>query len=215
MIKTSVNALTFGGTTGGDLQILGGQNGNKPFGVISIAQETSWRDETKTSGFNSRTTWMNCKFNDRLLDKIQRNGGFYKGDELVVEGQIVQRKGNNNQTYTEIQVDAIVSHTPKALKELARQSGFNQPAKPVSQPQQQQQGGWGQPQQPVNQRQPVQQSRPQHNAQPSQPQHNAQPSQPQHNAQPSQPQQQWQDPNQQDNIPYEDGGEFYGSVNQQ
>ena len=207
MIKTSVNALTFGGTTGGDLQILGGQNGNKPFGVISIAQETSWRDETKTSGFNSRTTWMNCKFNDRLLDKIQRNGGFYKGDELVVEGQIVQRKGNNNQTYTEIQVDAIVSHTPKALKELARQSGFNQPAKPVSQPQQQQQqGGWGQPQQPVNQRQPVQQSRPQHNAQPSQPQHNAQP---------SQPQQQWQDPNQQDNIPYEDGGEFYGSANQQ
>lgn len=194
MIKTNVNNLTFGGTTGGDLQILGGQHGNKSFGVISIAQETSWRDETKPSGFNSRTTWMNCKFNDRLLDKIQRNGGFYKGDELVVEGQLVQRKGNNNQTYTEIQVDAIVSHIPKALKELAKQSGFNQHAKPVSQPQQQ--GGWGQPQQPTNQRQPAQQSRPQHNAQPSQ------------------PQQQWQDPNQQDNVPYEEGGEFYGSVNQ-
>ena len=194
MIKTNVNALTFGGSTGGDLQVFGGQNGNKPFGVISIAQETSWPDQSKPGGFAKRTTWMNCKFNDRLLEKIQRNGGFFKGDDLVVEGALVQRKGNNDVTYTEIQVSAIVSHTPKALKELAKQHGLNQRAQPVSQqPSQPQQGGWGQPQQPS---QPA-----------SQPQHQHQP--PQH-----QPQQNW--PNNQNNqdMPYEEGGEFYGSRQQ-
>ena len=129
MIKTNENCITFGGTLGNDLDIKQGQN--KPFGVTSVAQTTYWPKQGE-QGFNERTTWMNIKLNGNMLSKVETNGGLFKGDEIVVKGYLTQRKLNSGSTITEIQVESIISHFPKALKDLAKQSGLNQ------QPQQQQ-----------------------------------------------------------------------------
>ncbi|EPR7484015.1 TPA: single-stranded DNA-binding protein [Vibrio parahaemolyticus] len=132
MIKTNENSITFGGTLGKDLEIKGGQNGQKPFGVVSVAQTTYWPKPQGEQGFNERTTWMNIKLNDKLLNKVSQHGGFWKGDEVVVKGHLVQRKvGQEGHIITEIQVESIVSHLPKAVKDLAKQAGYNQPATPA------------------------------------------------------------------------------------
>ncbi|NVP00644.1 single-stranded DNA-binding protein, partial [Photobacterium damselae subsp. damselae] len=170
MIKTNCNAILFRGTLGKDLEVKQGSNGGKSFGSVSCAQTTSWPNE-RTSWPNQRTTWMNLKFNDSMLQKVQRNGGLFKGDEIVVEGYLVQRKGSNNSTITEIQVQNIVSHLPKVLRDLAKQSGINNHSQPV-QPQQQN----VQPQQFA---QPVQPQQPQQEQQYAQLQQFAQPVQPQ------------------------------------
>jgi single-strand DNA-binding protein len=132
MIKTNENSTTFGGTLGKDLEIKGGQKGNKSFGVVSVAQTTYWPKPQGEQGFNERTTWMNIKLNDKLLNKVSQHGGFWKGDEVVVKGFLVQRKvGQEGHIITEIQVESIVSHLPKAVKDLAKQAGYNQPAQPA------------------------------------------------------------------------------------
>lgn len=132
MIKTNDNSVTFGGTLGKDLEIKGGQSGQKPFGVVSVAQTTYWPKPQGEQGFNERTTWMNIKLNDNLLNKVSQHGGFWKGDEVVVKGYLVQRKvGQEGHVITEIQVESIVSHLSKALKDLAKQAGLNQPAQPA------------------------------------------------------------------------------------
>ena len=123
MIKTNVNSITFGGSLGKDLELKGGQNGNKQFGVVSVAHTKSWPLNDGSGNFGEKTCWMTLKFNDMLLDKIARNGGFYKGDELIVEGSLTQREvqdGNVKKVLTEIQVDSIISHTPKALKNMGK-----------------------------------------------------------------------------------------------
>ncbi|MCD9476339.1 single-stranded DNA-binding protein [Photobacterium carnosum] len=161
MIKFNCNTITFGGTLGKDLEVKDGTNGSKPFGFVSCVQTTSWSNNQ--GGFNERATWMTLKFNDSMIQKIDRNGGFFKGDEVIVEGYLVQRKGTNNNTIIEIQVQNVIAHLPKAIRDLAKQSGYNAPAQPVypAQPVQQQQ----QYSQPVQQQQqysqPVQQQQPQ------------------------------------------------------
>ena len=194
MIKTNDNEIRFGGTLGKDLELKGGNNGQNPFGVTSIAQTTSW-PKKDGPGFNERTTWMNIKFNGPALQKVQRNGGLYKGDEIVVKGYLVQRPvGEQGHMLTEIQVDSIVSHLPKALKDLAKQAGLNKP----SQPQQQNQYANN------NQQHAPQQHAPRQAPQQHAPQHPS--SQPQVPADQYHPQQQGQD-NEWDN-------EFYGSRDQ-
>ncbi|EGQ7973527.1 hypothetical protein I7Z51_002449 [Vibrio parahaemolyticus] len=187
MIKTNANSVEFGGTCGRDLKVVGGNNGMQPFGVVSVCQTTSWRKKDGP-GFNERKTWMNLKFNDYLLQKLERNGGLLSGDEICVKGFLVQRSiGEEGHVITEIQVESIVSHMPKALKELAKEAGLNYSAQPQSSAQQA--GGQGQynrqpqqhaPQQPAPQRTP-QQSAPQQRA-PQQPVHQSAPQQPQYSA---------------------------------
>lgn len=196
MIKTNDNEVRFGGTLGKDLELKGGNNGQNSFGVVSVAQTTYWPKQGE-QGFNERTTWMNLKLNGPSLQKAQRLGGLYKGDEIAVKGYLVQRKvGQEGHMITEIQVESIVSHMSKALKDLAKQAGLNKPS---------------QPQQPNQHANTNQQHAPQHAPrQAPQPQYAPQrqhlSSQPQVPADQQQPQQQGQD--------NEWGNEFYGSRNQ-
>lgn len=135
MINTNANMIIFGGTAGRDLEIHQGKGQNNDFGVVSIAQKTSWKKKGG-EGFDSRTTWMTLKLNGFTLQKIVNNGGLFTGDEIVVQGYLVQRKvGDNSHTVTEIQVESVLSHTPKAVKVLARESGFNNQSQNQQQPQ--------------------------------------------------------------------------------
>ena len=181
MIKTNENTITFGGTLGKDLEVKGGQNNNKPFGVVSVAQTTSW-PKPDGSGFNERTTWMNIKLNDYLLQKAERNGGLLKGDEIVVKGYLVQRKiGTEGNIITEIQVESIISHLPKAVKELAKQAGLNYSGQQQSDYQPAYNNA---PQQPAYNNAPQQ---PAYNNTQQQPAHNHAPQQPAHNHAQQQP----------------------------
>ena len=133
MIKTNENQVTFGGTVGKDLTIKEGNNGKKPFAFTSVVQTTFWPKPNGETGFNERSTWMNIKFNDKLLNKINQHGGLWKGDEIVIKGQLVQRKfGDEGHILTEIQVDSILSHLPIAVRKLAKEAGINQSAQPVN-----------------------------------------------------------------------------------
>ncbi|WP_288986052.1 single-stranded DNA-binding protein [uncultured Pseudoalteromonas sp.] len=133
MIKTNENQITFGGTLGKDLTIKEGNNGKKPFAFTSVVQTTFWAKPNGETGFNERSTWMNIKFNDKLLNKINQHGGLWKGDEIVIKGQLVQRKiGDEGHILTEIQVDSILSHLPIAVRKLAKEAGINQSAQPVN-----------------------------------------------------------------------------------
>ncbi|WP_024604579.1 MULTISPECIES: hypothetical protein [unclassified Pseudoalteromonas] len=128
MIKTNENTVTFGGTLGKDLIV---KQGEKSFAYTSIVQTTYWPKPEGQSGFNERHTWMNIKFNENLLKKINSNGGFWKGDELVIKGYLTQRQvGNEGHMLTEIQVESIISHTPYSVKKLVRQANQNQTSQP-------------------------------------------------------------------------------------
>ncbi|HHY0525244.1 TPA: hypothetical protein ACVU4L_001899 [Vibrio parahaemolyticus] len=205
MIKTNENTVGFGGTCGRDLKILGGNNNAPRFGVVSVCQTTSWRKKDGP-GFNERKVWMNIKLNDYQIQKLERNGGLFSGDEICVKGILVQRPiGEEGHMITEIQVESVVSHIPKALRELAKEAGLNYSSQP------QQAGGQGhydrQPQQYAPQQQApqrAQQQQPQYSA----PQNSAPQHAPQHAPQ-------YTD----DQIPPQQGGDwdeedFYGSRQQ-
>lgn len=142
MIKTNENTVGFGGVCGRDLKVLGGNNNAPRFGVVSVCQVTSWRKKDGP-GFNERKVWMNLKFNEFLIQKLERNGGLVSGDEICVKGFLVQRSiGEEGAMITEIQVESIVSHIPKVLRELAKEAGLNYSSQP--QKASQQAGGQGQ-----------------------------------------------------------------------
>ncbi|MGL1335309.1 hypothetical protein ACSTJQ_01895 [Vibrio parahaemolyticus] len=199
MIKTNENTVGFGGTCGRDLKILGGNNGPR-FGVVSVCQTTSWRKKDGP-GFNERKVWMNLKFNDYQIQKLERNGGLFSGDDICVKGFLVQRAiGEEGHMITEIQVESIVSHLPKALKELAKEAGLNYSSQP------QQAGGQGhydrQPQQHAPQQQAPQRA----------------PQQQQHYSAPQSPAPQHAPQYTDDQIPQQGGDwdeeDFYGSRQQ-
>ncbi|BDP33337.1 hypothetical protein P3602_21075 [Vibrio parahaemolyticus] len=204
MIKTNENTVGFGGTCGRDLKILGGNNGPR-FGVVSVCQTTSWRKKDGP-GFNERKVWMNLKLNDYQIQKLERNGGLFSGDEISVNGFLVQRNvGEEGHVITEIQVESIVSHIPKALRELAKEAGLNYSSQPQQAPQQA--GGQGH-----YDRQPQQHAPQQHAPQRA-------PQQQQHYSAPQSPAPQHAPQYTDDQIPPQQGGDwdeedFYGSRQQ-